>query len=71
MSETNQEKQLRLAVGQVLRYAYLLSAGSRPVRSFIAVELEPRDQSWLEFTAELGITLMSPETFRSRIVSEG
>jgi hypothetical protein len=62
MSHTNEEKQLRLAVAQVLRYAYLLSAG-RPVRRFIAVEREPRDPSWLDFTAELGISLIWPETF--------
>jgi hypothetical protein len=62
MSHTNEEKQLRLAVAQVLRYAYLLSAG-RPVRPFIAVECEPRDPSWLDFTAELGISLIWPETF--------
>lgn len=65
MSATNQEKQLRLAIGQVLRYSYLLSAGHRSVRSFIAVEREPRDPSWLALTAELGITLMWPATFRA------
>ena len=67
LSRANQEKQLRLAVGQVLRYAYLLSAGQRPVRSFIAVEFEPQDPGWLALTAELGITLMWPETFEARV----
>lgn len=66
MSNTNEEKQLRLAVGQVLRYAYLLSAG-RPVRRFIAVEREPRDPSWLDFTAEHGIGLIWPETFLAAV----
>lgn len=71
MSQTNQEKQLRLAVGQVLRYAYLLSAGHRPVRSFIAVEHEPQDPSWLGFTAERGVTLMWPETFHAQVAGGG
>jgi hypothetical protein len=68
MSRTNQEKQLRLAVGQILRYSHLLSAAGRSVRSFVAVEHEPRDSSWLAFTAGLGITLMWPETFHARVV---
>lgn len=67
MSETNEEKQLRLAVGQVLRYSHLLSAGRRSVRRFIAVEREPRDASWHAFTAELSITLMWPATFYTQV----
>jgi hypothetical protein len=66
MSHTNEEKQLRLAVGQVLRYASLLSVG-RPVGRFIAVEREPRDPSWLDLTAELGISLIWPETFLAAV----
>jgi hypothetical protein len=67
MSTANQEKQLRLAVGQVLRYAQLLSAGGRPVHAFIAVEREPQDPSWVDLTQELGITLMWPATFRAMV----
>ncbi len=67
MSHTNEEKQLRLAVGQVLRYAYLLSVG-RPVRRFIAVEREPRDPSWLDLTTELGISLIWPDTFHAGLL---
>jgi len=67
MSHANEEKQLRLAVGQVLRYAQLLSAGRRPVRRFIALERQPQDPSWLELTAELDIGLMWPETFQATV----
>jgi hypothetical protein len=67
MSHANEEKQLRLAVGQVLRYAYFFSAGQRSVRRFIALEREPQDQSWLEFTSELDIRLMWPETFQATV----
>jgi hypothetical protein len=66
LSHANEEKQLRLAVGQVLRYSYLLSAG-RPVERFIAAEREPRNPSWLDFTAELGISLIWPETFHAAV----
>ena len=67
MSHANEEKQLRLAVGQVLRYAHLLSAGQRPVCRFIALERQPQDPSWLELTAELDIRLMWPETFARQV----
>jgi hypothetical protein len=42
---SNDEKQLRLALGQVLRYAYLLRSKGKPVRAFIAVESQPADDS--------------------------
>ena len=44
----NEEKQLRLALGQVLRYRQVLRAGGRRVEAMIAVEKEPVDASWTE-----------------------
>jgi len=67
LTGTNEEKQIRLALGQVLRYGFLLSAGGRSVRSFIAVERKPQDESWLELTASLGVTLIWPEVFSQAI----
>jgi hypothetical protein len=63
LSGTNDEKQLRLALGQVLRYAHLLRAKGRPVRCFIAVESRPADESWFDLCSELGVTLLWPELF--------
>jgi hypothetical protein len=63
MNGTNDEKQLRLAVGQVLRYAHLLRSKGKPVRAFIAVESRPADDSWTALCSDLGITLLWPETF--------
>jgi hypothetical protein len=67
MSGANEEKQLRLALGQVLRYSHLLSARERPVRSFIAVEREPQDASWIDLASQCGITLMWPQIFEASI----
>jgi hypothetical protein len=67
MSGANEEKQLRLALGQVLRYAHLLSARGRPVRSFIALEREPHDASWIDLASQCGITLMWPQIFEASI----
>jgi hypothetical protein len=58
-----EERQLRLAIGQVLRYRQLLDAGERPVHAVIAVERQPSDQSWLALCAEQGIALTWPESF--------
>ena len=46
---TNEEKQLRLALGQVLRYRHLLDAGAGDVVALIAIE---RQMEWLQARAE-------------------
>jgi hypothetical protein len=71
LSGTNDEKQLRLALGQVLRYAHLLRAKGRPVRCFIATESRPADESWSELCSGLGITLLWPDVFTSVIGGDG
>jgi hypothetical protein len=65
LSGTNDEKQLRLALGQVLRYAHLLRAKGRPVRCFIATESQPADETWSHLCSDLGVTLLWPEVFAS------
>lgn len=63
MSGTNEEKQLRLALGQVLRYTHLLAAKGKPIRPFIAVEHEPNDGSWKDLCQQLDVRLCWPATF--------
>jgi hypothetical protein len=43
----NEEKQLRGALGQVLRYADLLQIAGKPVKAAIATECQPSDERWL------------------------
>lgn len=59
----NEEKQLRLALGQVLRYCYLLGLGGREVQPVIALEREPSDQGWIDMCAAIGVRLSWPESF--------
>jgi hypothetical protein len=59
---THEEKQLRLALGQVLRYRQLLQRGANDVVAFIAVEQPPRDPSWTELCANFGVSLVWPAT---------
>lgn len=63
LTKRNEERQLRLALGQVIRYAHLLSVKGSSVRKVIAVEREPSDPSWAELCAQSGVTLVWPATF--------
>lgn len=63
LRHTNEEKQLRLAIGQILRYGHLLSAKGRPIRRIIAVERQPRDDTWYELCESVGIELVTPADF--------
>jgi hypothetical protein len=65
----NEEKQLRLAIGQVLRYRQVLQSTQRRVGAMIAVEKKPEDESWLELCRTLDILLVWPETVRRRLAS--
>jgi hypothetical protein len=60
VTEQNEERQLRQALGQVLRYRQLLEADGRSVRAMIAVEHEPSDPSWGQLCANEGIVLAWP-----------
>jgi len=59
----NEERQLRLALGQVLRYAQQLSYKRKPIRRLIAVERRPVDATWTELCADHNVDLVWPGTF--------
>jgi hypothetical protein len=63
----NEERQLRLGLGQVLRYWHALSFRSKPVISVLAVEAKPADESWLALSDRLGIWLLWPESMPAAI----
>jgi hypothetical protein len=55
----NEEHQLRLGLGQVLRYRQRLSAlGYDRVVAVLVPECQPRDPSWRELCQELGVVLL-------------
>jgi hypothetical protein len=66
LTAKNEEKQLRLGLGQVLRYADQLGGGLHraPV---LAVEREPMDSSWLILCEKLGVLLVWPEVFAKKL----
>jgi hypothetical protein len=69
LTATNEEKQLRLALGQVLRYRQLLQAAEVEVVAFVALERPPGDSAWLDLCASVGVRLVWPATVRAALAS--
>lgn len=64
----NEERQLRMAVGQVIRYRQKLAAcGHEPIAAVVATERRPSDPSWQELCEKEGILLLWPEVAQIRL----
>jgi hypothetical protein len=66
ITASNEEKQLRLGLGQVLRYAYQLG-GSEEVVPVLVAERRPNDRSWEDLCSALGVILVWPDAFGERL----
>jgi hypothetical protein len=66
-TEQNEEQQMRLAIGQVIRYRQLLSEAGREARAMIAIENAPFDESWIDLCGREGIALVWPEVMAQAI----
>jgi hypothetical protein len=62
---SNEEKQLRLGLGQVLRYRQLLARTGCEARAVLAVERKPSDETWITLCRELRVDLVWPGHFDS------
>ena len=67
LTSQNEEKQLRLGLGQVLRYAYQIG-GRFDAIPVLVVENEPRDSGWDELCQRLGVLLAWPAVFPDRLL---
>lgn len=64
LTEANEERQLRLGLGQVLSYIHLLAwPHVAAVRAVLAVERQPTADYWETLCAELGVILTWPEAY--------
>lgn len=63
VTDENEEKQLRLGLGQVLRYRQLLLGRHRTVTAVLAVERPPRDLRWSELCRDVRVVLVWPGNF--------
>ncbi len=59
----NEEHQLRLGLGQVLRYCHQMPRDGRQVVAVLVPEREPSTSAWLELCAELGVYIGWPGAF--------
>ena len=65
VTEENEDRQLRLGLGQVLCYAFLLDwPGVNDVQPVLAVERPPTDEYWGELCKEHGVILTWPDDFQ-------
>jgi hypothetical protein len=64
LTAANEERQLRVALGQVARYHHLLDAAPQrshdTISAVIAVEHEPGDSTWVDTCHRQGVTLLWP-----------
>jgi hypothetical protein len=60
VTDQNEEEQLRLGLGQVLRYRYRLrELGHERVVAVLVPERKPRDLSWIDLCHEHGVILLA------------
>ena len=59
----NEERQLRLGLGQVLRYREILRRRHGDVRAVLVPEMAPTDPTWRDLCSELDVTLTTPAEF--------
>jgi hypothetical protein len=64
LTKRNEEQQLRLGLGQVLRYQNLLADRSRRVVAVLALERPPSDSRWAGLCKELNVRLVWPPSFQ-------
>ncbi len=68
ITDANEEKQLRLGLGQLLRYRQLLSSKGA-VRAVLVVERQPLDASWESLCEELKILLIWPDNWDKKLAT--
>jgi hypothetical protein len=60
----NEERQLRLGLGQLLRYRHPLGETGE-VRAALMIEYPPSDETWLSLCRELDVEVLWPERLRA------
>jgi hypothetical protein len=66
VTESNEEKQLRLGLGQVLRYCHVLKTKGN-TRGVLVIERAPSDATWIDLCEAHNVLLAWPEVFHSKI----
>ncbi len=67
LTRENEERQLRLGLGQLLRYSHLLRKRAEHVIPVLVPELKPRDPEWGQLCKALNVQLVFPPDFEGLI----
>jgi hypothetical protein len=67
LTRENEEHQLRLGLGQILRYAHLLRSRTDHVIPVLVPERKPRDPEWGQLCKALSVGLAFPPDFEALI----
>jgi hypothetical protein len=67
LTRKNEERQLRLGLGQLLRYRDLLGPAGAPAKALLMAEREPRDTTWASLCTSLGVLLAWPESLPKQL----
>lgn len=71
LTEANEERQLRLGLGQLLSYVHLLNwEGIEMVRGVLAVERQPTAEYWSTLCAEHDVLLTWPEALEEHLFED-
>lgn len=67
LTDRNEERQLRLGLGQLLRYQHGLSREGVDVNAYLVCERKPRDSAWETLCREVGVELVWPQVLSERV----
>jgi hypothetical protein len=67
LTDSNEERQLRLGLGQVLRFAHKL--GTSAAIPVLILERRPNDSTWEDLCRRVGVILAWPDVFAERLIS--
>ncbi|HWW82252.1 MAG TPA: hypothetical protein VNZ26_01545 [Vicinamibacterales bacterium] len=65
LTKSNEVKQLRLGLGQVLDYWRQLAQSGKRARAVLAVEREPTDRALVDFCRDIGVAVVWPGHFEA------
>jgi hypothetical protein len=67
LTKSNEEQQLRLGLGQLLRYRHLLEQRGTAIRAVLAAERQPSDPSWEDVCLRYEVVLVWPDVLSTRL----
>jgi hypothetical protein len=69
LTRANEERQLRLGLGQVLRYRDLARAQRDSANAWLVIERPPSDDSWRRLCSDLDVVLAWPSVFAEQVLA--